>query len=587
LDRNSGEYLFGVWKSKTPEANHMIMMKYRPLPAAISLICLIILCGPADAQHDGHREAMIEITSGQPEKAKQRLELLFEKPETLWRGERGPYSRVGDKLQAEGDGYRKLVEPETHYSMALLHSLQGDAEKSLKHARAAVEAGVPFERILAGPRDAFQALYQTEDFQKWAKEQSKLLLHGPMLGHVTEGAASFWVRTAEESEVTIRVESAGNPEVRSATGRTKKNADYTTVVRVEGLQPDSEHSYRVEIDGEEVEVATPKFKTYPPVGTAAKFQVAFTACAGYAPEHERVWNTIGNRNPLALLMLGDNVYIDDPEHALTQQFCYYRRYSRPEWRELVSGIGVYAIWDDHDFGKDDSFGGPKIDTPVWKREVWNVFTQNWNNPAYGGGEKQPGVWFDFHIGDTHFIMLDGRYYRKANERKGAKPADDETLSMLGPVQLAWLKETLKTSDATFKIISSPVPWADGTTPGRNRFDKWEGYPDERKEIFDFLSEQKINGVVLLSGDRHRSDARRIDRENGYALFDFMSAIPTNYHTHPLVKGPGYLFGHNSKNTFGMLHIDTTLEDPKLTFEIVTIDDESIWSYDLRLSELSH
>lgn len=565
------------------------MKRMNQAPALLAIVLSIFLMPmvPVHAQHDGHREAVIEITSGKEEKAKARLELLFEKPETLWRGLRGPYSRAGKRVENEGDQYRKMVEPETHYTMALLQSLQGDAGKSLAHAKAAVDGGVPFERLLAGPRDAFATLHQSEEFQKWAEAQSKHLLHGPMLGHVTAEGASFWVRTAKESEVTIEVKSIKDSAMRSASGRSSKADDYTAVVRVEGLQPDTEYAYALKIDGEVISVGNASFKTYPATGEASKYQIAFTACAGYAPEHERVWTTIENRTPLAMLMLGDNVYIDDPEHSLTQQFCYYRRYSRPEWRELVSGVGVYSIWDDHDFGENDSFGGPEIDTPAWKRDVWNVFKQNWNNPAYGGGEEQPGVWFDFHIGDTHFIMLDGRYYREVEKRSGNKAADDAALSMLGPVQLGWLKETLKSSKATFKVISSSVPWAVGTTRGGNRFEKWEGYLGEREEIFDFLAEQKINGVVLLSGDRHRSDARRIDRENGYALYDFMSAIPTNYHTHPLTKGPGYLFGHNKDNTFGMLRIDTTLEDPKLVFEIVSIDNETIWSHELRLSELSH
>ncbi|MCP4516497.1 MAG: hypothetical protein GY824_14870, partial [Delftia sp.] len=44
-----------------------------------------------------------------------------------------------------------------------------------------------------------------------------------------------------------------------------------------------------------------------------------------------------------------------------------------------------------------------------------MFKQNWNNPGFGGGEKQPGCWYDFQIADVHFIMLDGRYYR---DKKG-------------------------------------------------------------------------------------------------------------------------------------------------------------------------
>jgi len=562
-------------------------MKLKHLAPVIALPA-IIHGGIAHAQHDGHREAVIEITRGQPEKARQRLEKLLEEPGSLWRGSHGPYARVGETLKKVGGDYRKLVEPETHYTLAMLHSLQGDGVVALEHARAAVDGGVKFERFLAGPRDAFAALYETEDFRKWAARKSKRLLHGPMLGHVTEDAASFWMRTADESEITVQVTPADGSKMKSATGKSRSEDDYTAVIRVSGLSPGTGHSYRIIIDGELADIPTATFHTHPPQGQPAGFRVVFTACAGYAPEHERVWNTIRGRDPLALLMLGDNVYIDDPEHALTQRFCYYRRYSRPEWRELVSGRGVYAIWDDHDFGDDDSFGGPEIDEPAWKREVWNVFRQNWNNPAYGGGDEQPGVWFDFHIGDVHFIMLDGRYYREPNGRFPNHPPQSENPSMLGPVQLAWLKQTLAESKATFKVIASPVPWADGTSPsGNQKLDKWEGFPAERQAIFDHLAEHEINGVVLISGDRHRSDARRIDRGNGYSLYDFMSAIPTNYHTHPLVEGPGYLFGYNADNCFGVLEFDTTPDDPKMVFEIRTIDDQSIWTHELRLSALSH
>jgi alkaline phosphatase D len=547
---------------------------------------LFVLTVAAHAQHDAHREAVIDITHGRADKARERLEKLFDDPASLWRGQKGAYARVGKTLQEKGDTYRELVIPETHYTLSMFHSLQGEAKKSMVHAKAAVEGGVPVERFLAGPREGFEVLHNSAAFQQWAAGHPVSLIHGPMLGHVTHEAASFWVRTAAEAQVEIRVTIDGTEETKTAIGRTLVVDDFTTVVRVDGLRADALHRYRVRIDGEDVEIPTSSFRTYPRPGGSSKFQIAFTACAGYAPEHECVWRTIEKQDPLALLMLGDNVYIDDPEHSLTQRFCYYRRFSRPEWRDLVGGRGVYAIWDDHDFGEDDSFGGPETHEPAWKVDVWKIFTENWNNPSYGGGAKQPGVWFDFHIGDVHFIMLDGRYYREPNGRFRQHPAESENPSMLGPVQLAWLKDTLKNSKATFRVIASPVPWAEGSTAGHNKLDKWDGFLAERNAIFDHITEHEISGVVLISGDRHRSEARRIDRENGYALYDFMSAIPTNYHTHPVVDGPGMLFGHNEDNTFGMLRFDTTLEDPELIYEIIDIDGKSIWSHKLRLSVLS-
>lgn len=274
-------------------------------------------------------------------------------------------------------------------------------------------------------------------------------------------------------------------------------------------------------------------------------------------------------------MLGDNVYIDDPKHLLTQQYCYYRRQSQPDWRHLVASVPVYAIYDDHDFGLDDCKPGPHIYKPKWKRTVWKTFRDNWVNPAYGGGEQQPGCWFDFQIADVHFIMLDCRYYR---DLKGG--------SMLGPVQKQWVLDTLASSNGTFKVLVSSVPWASGVKPGSK--DTWDGFPEEREQLFGFLEDRHIDGVILMSADRHRTDMRKIPRPNGYDLTDVMSSRLTNVHTHPLMeqaKGSEFVMGYNEKCSVGLLEFDTTVEDPQVTFRMVSIDNEDVGHRTLKLSKL--
>jgi alkaline phosphatase D len=538
------------------------------------------------AQHDAHRDAVREIARGEYGEAMQRIEIVSRNPGALWRSLSNAYTRAGVTLHNEGEEYRRFVLPENNFVMSMLHSSDGDVEKAMAYAVAAVESGLPFERLVAGPRDAFASLYNTQEFSEWIAKESPLLIHGPMLGHVTDDAVSFWVRTTREAPVRVQViESDGNNQKTwTAESLSFASSDYTAVIRIEGLAPNTKYAYNLFIDEELVSLHEATFLTYPLKGEPTQFHVVFGGGAGYVPEHERIWSTIRRREPLALLLLGDNVYIDDPEHRMTQRYCYYRRHSRPEWRSLVSGLGVYAIWDDHDFGLDDSHGGAEIENPPWKRQVWEVFTQNWNNPVYGGGKVQPGCWFDFHIGDVHFIMLDGRYYR---ESPGRHTPRVDNPSMLGSVQLNWLKKTLRESEGTFKILVSPVPWASGTKGGPpGGLDTWDGFSEEREIIFNYIHDHRIAGVVLLSADRHRTDARRIERSRGYDLYDFMSSILTNYHTHPLIQTPELIFGYNENNSFGMLHFNTMAEDPKLTFEIINIDDESIWSIDLNLSQLT-
>tara|TARA_Y100000588_G_scaffold394790_1_gene517303 strand:+ start:2193 stop:3488 length:1296 start_codon:yes stop_codon:yes gene_type:complete len=305
-----------------------------------------------------------------------------------------------------------------------------------------------------------------------------------------------------------------------------------------------------------------------------KFTIAFGGGAGYVPANERVWDTIRSLDPRALLLLGDNVYIDDPQTPEMQRFHYYRRQSQPEWMKLAKQVPIYGIWDDHDFTTNDGWGGPEIDKPKWKRKVWEIFKENYDNPYYGGGEKQPGCWFDFWIGKIHFVLIDGRYYRESP--KG------ETPSMLGSAQMKWLKKTLK-QPAVFTVFCTNVPLTPKVKPGSK--DTWDGFDSEREQIFKFIAEEKIPGVIILSADRHRSDAYKIDTgiKGMYPLYECQSSRLTNQHVHGLIKHS--LFGYNAKQSFGRVDFDLNAADPTVKYTIINIDGKSIHSLTVKRSEL--
>ena len=142
-------------------------------------------------------------------------------------------------------------------------------------------------------------------------------------------------------------------------------------------------------------------------------------------------------------------------------------------------------------------------------------------------------------------------------------------------------DALKQSSATFKIIASPVAWADGAKP--DSVDTWSGFSEEREEIYSFIETNDISGVVLLSSDRHRSEAWKIERDSGYTFYDLLSGQLTNIHTHPVEEGA--LFSYNAKDSFGVLSFDTDRDDPQVTYRIRSIDDEVINTLVIRLSEL--
>lgn len=548
---------------------------------------------PLTAQHDPGRNAVRLLAEGNVEGALKTIET--------------PAKRMNSPVD----------EAEMEFVKAMVACHQNKLDEATAFAKKALENGLQSERLMAGPRDLLKPLQQHKPFQEllvWGpdkksnisyravgnpdgafnnamKQMKHRLLHAPMLGSVTDTSASFWIRTAGETDVQIKVLPVGEKgQELIGTAKTSADRDYTAVVRVEGLKPGTEYQYKYKVSADGLEsmglllttkegkriFINQRFRTFPKAGSPSSFTIAFGGGAGYTPQYERMWTTIAKRDPLALLLLGDNVYIDDPEHQLTQDYCYYRRQSVPEWKALVAKTPVAAIYDDHDFGINDCVPGPEIDQPSWKRSVWETFRNNWVNPAYGGGDKQPGCWFDFMIGQVHFIMLDCRYYR---DLKGG--------SMLGPVQKAWALDKLKASPGVFKVLVSSVPWSPGVKPGSK--DTWDGFADEREEIFSFIEKQKINGVLLMAADRHRSDFRKIPRPQGYDLYEMMSSRLTNVHTHGLAKGAlgsEFIMGYNAQCSFGLVEFDTTLKDPQFTYTIVNIDNEEVGTASLKLSELA-
>ena len=471
---------------------------------------------------------------------------------------------------------------ETLYMLGILFAQRGQLAEADRRFRAAIDAGLPDSRLVAGPRSLMQPVESSELFAALHQKYAQIPVQGPLVGQVTDDSASVWVKTADECNVRLHVvEAGGRPsagDIRSGSPvKSLAGEDFTAVATISGLQANTDYQYAISLDGGEIRFLTgQRFRTFGPSGAPTRFKLAFGGGAGYVPENERMWTTIERTEPDAMLLLGDNVYIDDPESIEMQQYTYQRRQSRPEWRALTAHTPVYTIWDDHDFSTNDSWGGPDIDVPFWKSEwVYPIFRQNWANPGYGGGNSQPGCWYSFQIGDVDFVMLDCRYYRSTPRRP--EP------TMLGPVQLAWLKEELRACQGTFKVICSSVPW-DYRTKG-DSLDTWNGFQQEREEILGFIESEKIDGVLLMSADRHRSDAWRIDRDNGYSFYEFNSSRLTNQHVHPTMEKAGAIFSYNKPQSFGLVEFDTGLEDPQVTYTVVNIDGDRPHTLTVRRSEL--
>jgi len=253
---------------------------------------------------------------------------------------------------------------ESMYGLAVGYASLEMIPEAMRYVKMAVQNGLPVERFLAGPRNLIGPLLESARFREFIQGRYDRLVHGPMLGKVTDSGAAVWVRTSQPAEVEVRAfEKGEQDQVKHFTGHTSVSRDFTGIVGLSNLKPKKTYHYDVYVDGSRY-FSGGTFRTYPEAGSPIQTTIGFGGGAGYTPWFEQIWDTLSTHRFDAFLHMGDNVYIDHPKHPETQRYNYYRRQSRPEFRRFVSNTSNYAIWDDHDFTINDGNGSPQPETPA-------------------------------------------------------------------------------------------------------------------------------------------------------------------------------------------------------------------------------
>jgi alkaline phosphatase D len=373
---------------------------------------------------------------------------------------------------------------------------------------------------------------------------------GPMVGHTGPRDTRIWAKASHPAQLAVRI--GKSPELsdeRVVKGPAlAADSDYMGHVRIDGLEPATQYFYCVTLDGTHAMVRPyPSFVTAPEAGSPGNIRIAFSSCTGrYGYLTAAIWAEMSARTRFdLLLMLGDNHYADStaPE---PQRRAYYDQRRALGYAEITRRVPTYAIWDDHDFGPNDSGA-----SAVGKEISLQTFQQFWANPSYGQADD-PGVYFTFSRGDVDFFMLDNRYHRSPNSM-----VDDGTKTMLGAQLLTWFKREILASRGKVKIIASGSEWE------RNGHqDSWTSFPREREEIFDFLREHDVQGVLLLSGDRHFTGAYQIG-----GRFIEVTSGPLGSRTTNGINKPDMFLNLVEGTMCSVFDIDTSGEQPQVTLEV--------------------
>jgi alkaline phosphatase D len=280
-------------------------------------------------------------------------------------------------------------------------------------------------------------------------------------------------------------------------------------------------------------------------------RIGFGSCNRMDQGSQAFWQTIIGRQPEAFLFLGDAIYVD---HGDT----YPKLWAVAGFKQLMAMSRPFVIWDDHDYGGNDtnsSYGdraGAKkrfldfwsargaiaMDSPRWTREG------NYDATIVG----PPGR-------EVQFLMLDNRYF-KGNPPNGM---------LLGNEQWAWLAGELR-KPARLRILMSGMELiSTSTTP-----EGWGLFKNEQQRFYDTLKDSGAKGLLILSGDKHYCEiSRRDDLGLGYPLYDFTSS-PMNAPPEPLEanKYRDTPDASISDHNFGLITIDWAAADPTLHIQLI-------------------
>ncbi len=385
---------------------------------------------------------------------------------------------------------------------------------------------------------------------------------GPMKGHYTDTTELHWFLLSESNQKKLDLPSFG-----SKLEEFKKAPHYKDMsIELESLT-DSRKVARVKL----TKTTSNTKDTLTFLTGSCAFQYPFPLNAGGKRKRlNRIFSTMAKEKADFMVWTGDNVYY------LAGQWNSYkamvneniRTRLRTPNKAFLESCAHYATWDDHDYGPNDSDGRFKL-----KDTSLAVFKKFWVNPYYGTNGND-GVFCHFSQQDCDFFILDSRFHC---DKKGGY------IRLLGDVQMDWLKEKLKASKANFKFIFSGTQFL----PVEQHGETWGKYSIENGDFMEFLEKEKINGVVLVSGDRHYSELNKKEREGTYPLYEFTCSPLTSFMDPSYPKNQPLRVEKTAvrDQNYGRIKIYNEGKERICRIEEFDTKGKLIWKYDIKLSEL--
>ena len=316
---------------------------------------------------------------------------------------------------------------------------------------------------------------------------------------------------------------------------------------------------------------------------AALTRIGFGSCLGQ-DEEQPILDAVRRRDFDLFLMLGDNVYgdVSVPTEMTELREAYAKQASNLRFDGLRRATPMLAVWDDHDFGLNDAGA-----TFPGRHLAEQLYDQFWRIPEDAASRTRPGI-YDAHVVGppgrrTQILLLDTRFFRSdlktsADEDRRYDPDPDPGKTMLGGEQWRWLEAELRKPADLRLLVSSIQVIAEG-----HGWEAWRTLPRERDRLYEVIQRTGAEGLVVLSGDRHRAAIYRRDEVIGYPLYEITSSslnLPSSLAEEP---GPFRLGPSYRPENFGALEVDWAAGTLRL--EVADIEGETVLSHTIDLETL--
>lgn len=394
---------------------------------------------------------------------------------------------------------------------------------------------------------------------------------GPYCGAVSESSAIVVYKISipdQKCRVAYAQDASFNRSQFSETYTTSaENANYIKV-SLNDLQPETEYFYQLELNGKVLEQSKGKFQTFS--GSSKSFLFAFGNSLKSESPKSGLMAAV-DRDILFFLNTGDLHYdnIDEADLGLFRN-SYQKALLRKDMSKMGRSIPFVYIWDDHDYGPNNS-----DNTAPGRLESGKAYRECIPHYPLATKEKNGAIYQAFTVNNSRFVITDLRSKRDQN-----KKPDSEKKLMMGEEQFNWFKNEIKKSSLKYPLVIwvSSVPY---TAEIKEGGDSWGGFTHERRAIANFIKENRINNLMIISGDAHcisyndGTDNNYSD-QSGEGLFEVLAAPLDNWATSKK-GGPwsGFYIPDDGQQVYGMLEVIYGTQNTIVNFKAFDTKDREL------------